>query len=268
MCRHTIAAFLLLPALAAPAAAHDYWLQPATFFPRPGDKVAVRLLVGDRLEVEDERPFLKKPTLRFQLVSKKQTLDLAASTPEGGKPLAQVICATAGAHWIVMDRDVAYITLPAKNFNSYLKEEGLAHIVAERKKAKEDDKDGRERYRRYLKCLLQAGDAADDAWQKTFAQKLEIVPLANPVTLKVGDVLRVKVLFDDAPLANAPLFAHCEEKETLITQRLHTDKDGVAAVRLHLAAPYLVRLVHMRRCAGDARADWESFWSALTFAVK
>jgi hypothetical protein len=264
--RFSPAVFMLL-FCAIPASAHDYWLQPDSFFPKLNEKIAVRLLVGDGFVSDLERPFQKKLTLRFQLVSRNKTVDLTAAAQEGSKPLVSVTLAEAGLHWIIIDRDIAYITLEAKKFNTYLKEEGLDRILADRKKSKEDEKPGRERYRRYLKCLLQAGDTTDDAWQKTFDQTLEIIPLANPAKLKVGEVLRLKVKFEGKPLSVAPLFAHARTAKGITTQRLQTDKDGIAAARLENSGPQLVRLVHMRRCANDPKADWESYWGAFAFAV-
>jgi uncharacterized GH25 family protein len=163
---------------------------------------------------------------------------------------------------------VAYITLDAKKFNAYLEEEGLEHVLAERKKKKESDQPGRERYRRNLKCLLHVGGVTDDTWQKTFQQKLEIVLLADPATLQPGAMLPLRVLFEGKPLPTAPLFAYGKSKKGITKQQLKTDQNGNATMRLEHAGPWLVRLVHMRRCAGDPKADWESFWAACSFGLK
>ena len=69
------------------AQAHDYWMQPERFVVRAGHPLSVRLLVGDQFVSEIERPFQAKPTLRFQLVSKKATRDLTKVSRNGKKPL-------------------------------------------------------------------------------------------------------------------------------------------------------------------------------------
>ena len=46
-----------------------------------------------------------------------------------------------------------------------------------------------------------------------------------------------------------------------------TDKSGQMAIKLNYAGPWLVRLVHMRKCTEDPEYDWESFWSAYSFAL-
>lgn len=258
----------MLLTAASPAAAHDYWLEPDTFFPQLNSSVALRLLIGDGFVNEQERPFQKKLTLRLELIGAGKTTDLAALAEEGRKPLAKVHIDKPGCYWVVLDRDWAYLTLEAKKFSAYLLEEGLQNILDERAKAKEMNQPGKERYRRYLKCLLRAGAESDDAWKRTFGQALEIVPLANPAGLKVGDTLHVKVLFEGKPLTKAPTFAHARSGKDVNRTALKTDQQGIAAIPLKSTGPWLVRLVHMRRCTADAKVDWESHWSSFTFSLR
>src|SRR5262245_12223 len=97
---------LLLLALASPSArAHDYWLEPATFFPAAGKPVAVSLHVGDHLQSEGARAYEKKPTLHFRLVGAKGATDLAQSAREGDKPFARVTCPAAGTYFVALERD-------------------------------------------------------------------------------------------------------------------------------------------------------------------
>lgn len=254
--------------LASTSEAHDYWLQPDSYYPKLLDTVSVRLLVGDGFVSDQERPFQKKLTLRFQQVNSTTTIDLSALATQGEKPVAKLKLEKPGSHFLVMDRLPAYITLEAKKFNHYLEEEGLHTILAERKKTNEADKPGREKYTRHLKCFLQVGEVLDDVWQKSFQQPLEILPLANPATLKVGDMLQVKIIFQRKKLPAAPLFAYSQNEGKIHKQSLHTNPEGIAAVRLTHSGHWLVRLVHMRRCHTDPKADWESYWAALSFGIK
>jgi hypothetical protein len=258
----------LLLLTAGPARAHDYWFMPETFFPAPRADVALRLHVGDHFVSEAERPFAKKPTLRFQLFHGKETLDLAPLSREDKTPFARVTVRSAGTHLIALDRASHLITLDADKFNRYLAEEGLDAVLAERRKAGEDKLPGRERYSRYLKSLLQVGAERDDTARKVLGQRLEIVPQANPYRLKPGDLLTVRVLFEGKPLAGARVFALRRQGDKTHTQKATTSAEGLATVKLDAAGPWLIRLVHLRRAVKDADADWESFWAALTFALK
>jgi|GEM_PF-6209328 len=62
----------------ASLSAHDYWLQPATYFPKVGKKIEVRLYVGDHDTSELERVFQKSMTPSFQFHSKGSVVDLAS----------------------------------------------------------------------------------------------------------------------------------------------------------------------------------------------
>lgn len=263
-----IIAGLLLLLVAGNAPAHDFWMQPETFFPALDRPVAVRLFVGDGFVVETERAFEKKPTTRLKHLNMEKTTDLLAQGREGKKPFAQATFSHAGHHWIVLERDRRAIRLEADKFNEYLAEEGLEKVLEQRRLLREDRKPGRERYSRYLKSLVQAGDKGDEAWKKLAGQRLEIVPLADPYSLKPGAALKVKVLFEGKPLVNVPLFAINKSGEKIDRQKLTTGMDGTAELKLSRAGVWLIRLVHMRRCPDAEEADWESFWSSLTFAVR
>ncbi len=259
---------ILLVAVGA-ADAHDYWLEPESFFPAVGKSVAVRLHVGEHLTSEAERPFQAKPTLAFQLIGIKETQDLKAAGREGETPVGLVKASAPGNYLIRMERSPSYIKLAADKFNAYLAEEGLTDILELRRKDGEDKKEGRERYSRCLKALLQVGAARNEVWKRVLGQSLEIVPLANPYDCKPGDRLTVRVLFEGKPLAKAKLQSHCRPvaDAKIVTQTVTTSAEGEATIRLDRPGVWLLRLVHMRRCTGAADADWESFWSAYTFAV-
>src|SRR5260370_25714417 len=100
-----------------PAAAHDYWLEPDSFFPSPGARVAVHLPLGERLQSEKERPFQKKPTVRFELLwagpKGIQTQDLSALGQEDKTPVARVSGKSGGNYLIALERQPQTIKLSA-----------------------------------------------------------------------------------------------------------------------------------------------------------
>jgi uncharacterized GH25 family protein len=247
--------------------AHDYWLDPETFTPAVERLVPFRLLVGDGLQVETERSFEKKAIIRFQALSASGTRDLISSGVEDKTPFVKLAFDRSGTHWIGLERDRRSIRLEAEKFNEYLTEEGLEKVLEQRRLAKEDTKPARERYGRYLKCLLTCDGKSDDTWKKTFDHRLEIVPLANPATVEPGKPLKVRVLFEGKPLPDVTLFALHREADKVLKQKLTTDRDGTAEIKVSHAGRWLIRMVHMRRCADKDEADWESFWTSLAFAA-
>lgn len=262
------AALILMLTLAATA--HDYWLEPERFFVGVGDKINLRLFLGEGLRSEEERPFQKERTVSFRLISEKESRDLMAVGEDGKMPVAQLSFAREGNYLVEMVRNASTIKLDADKFNEYLVEEGLQNIIAERKRSGEDKREGRERYTRYLKSLLQAGAKRDNTYSKILGHRLEIIPLANPYGLKRGDAFRVRILFKGKPLTGATVEAFRRDGGSMVSQNAATDSRGEAGFKFDGGGAWNVRLVHMRRCAGVdcGEIDWESFWASLTFGAK
>ncbi|MGH9943285.1 MAG: DUF4198 domain-containing protein [Pyrinomonadaceae bacterium] len=269
--KHSVFALPALLLLCSAALAHDYWLGPEPYFlPARGGMALVRLHVGDKFKSEEERPLQKERTPRFQLYSRGETLDLLAQGREGGKPVARMTLTKAGNYLVAMERIPTEIKLEAQKFTAYLREEGLVGIVAERERAGESGREGRERYSRHLKTLLQVGTTQDDTYRRNLGHKLEIIPQANPYGMRRGDGLSVQVLFEGKPLPNAVVFVHNRRAGRVSTQRATTDAFGRATFTLDRRGEWLVRLVHMRRCqsADCGEIEWESFWSSYSFGMR
>ena len=97
--------------------------------------------------------------------------------------------------------------------------------------------------------------------------RLEIILLSNPYGYKAGDSLKALVLFEGKPLIGSQLEAYHRGSKKVTTQTLATDKAGEVTIKLNQTGPWLLRLVHMRKCTEDPEYDWESFWSAYSFAL-
>ncbi|MGD9627795.1 MAG: DUF4198 domain-containing protein [Pyrinomonadaceae bacterium] len=266
--KRTLIAFLSILLTAFSVAAHEYWLEPESFFLRPGERSDLRLYLGEGLNVEEEMPYLSSKTSIFRLHSSDGPFDLTSEVRDEARPLLSFSALKSGTYLLAMERNWSYITLEPDKFEAYLREDGMQYIIAERQKRGEGEKEGKERYSRFLKVLIQVGDKRD----KTFSQRglrLDIVPLRNPYSLKVGDQLSVQVLFEGKPLADKVLFADNREGNSITKQQLTTNADGIAKIDLDRKGVWLVRLVFMQRCTKHCEgADWESFWGALSFGMR
>ena len=254
--------------MAFPLAAHDYWLQPQQFFLSPDETTSVQMFVGDHFVSESERTFHAKKTPAFQIISKNETLDLTTNATDGQKPVCKITPTRSGNHLVTMERDWSHIELKAEKFDSYLKHEGLSRIVELRRKAGEGNMAGRERYRRYLKALVQVGGTFDDTFKRRTGHRLEILPQVNPYLLDRTDTMTVSILFDGEPLRGAQVAAYNRNGDKTTTQEARTNEDGQVYIPLNESGLWLIRLVHMQRCSGVPDIDWESFWAAYSFEMK
>jgi uncharacterized GH25 family protein len=251
----------------ANAFAHEYWFEPETFFPAINEKTAIHLYVGDGLTKDrEERKYQPEKTPMFQLFSASKTWDLKTDSVADAMPIYNFAAEKSGNYLLAMERNWSYIKLEPQKFEDYLREDGLEYISAERAKLGETMKEGRERYSRYIKSLLQVGGKNDKTYKKRLGLRLEITPLENPYAKKVGDSLQFQVLFDGKPLADRTIFADNRSAET---QKMITDKNGKFIIKIEKKGLWLARLVVMQRCKIDCgEADWESFWGAFSFGVK
>ena len=86
--------------------------------------------------------------------------------------------------------------------------------------------------------------------------------------MKPGDSLKLKVVFAGQPLAGQTVFAYNRTGEKVCIQQYEINGSGEFRIKLDRAGFWLVRLVKMDRCAEDfEEADWESYWSSISFTV-
>jgi len=264
-----VSTILILSLLVPSVFGHEYWLEPESFFLKPGGRSDIRLFLGEGLQVEEEMPYRSSKTSIFRLHSFDGTFDLARDMKDEAKPLFSFSAQKSGTYLLAMERNWSHITLEPEKFDEYLREDGMEYIIAEREKLGEATKKGSERYSRFIKALIQVGGKRDKTFLQRTGMRFEIVPQANPYSLKVEDELSVQVLFEGKPLADKVLFADNRDGESIGKQRVSTNVDGIARVKLDRKGVWLIRLVFMQRCTKNCEgADWESFWGALSFGLR
>lgn len=261
---------LLLALSAAPSQAHDYWLEFQPLTPGAGDELALSLWVGEDFVAEAEKAMQRARTVALRHITRAADEDLLPETREGGTPIVQLRLDQPGGHLVALERDPSHIQLRARKFNRYLKHEGLTAALAERKRAGERLRRARERYQRYLKAFVQVGDAVDGVSTRTVGHKIELVPERDLAALRPGDRLGVQLRFESKPLPGAKIEAFNRDAGTAAVsgQAAVSDAGGRVEVTIDRAGAWVLRTVHMRRCAGCTDADWESFWTSYSFAVR
>lgn len=263
------AAVLLTCLIVSNAFGHEYWLEPNNFWLRSGEASGVRLFVGDALKEPEEKPYQPGKTDAFDLISNDGTVDLRSLAEADKMPILEFSSRVEGTYLLSMTRNWSYIKLDAAKFEDYLREDAMEYIIADRKRRGESEKEGRERYSRYIKSLIQVGDAKTSAAKTRVGTKIEIVPLENPYSKKVGSDLKLQAWFNGRPLALKTIFADNRDGTDIKTQTVTTDEQGRFTIKLDRKGLWLVRTVHMQRCEKNCvDADWESFWAALTFGVR
>lgn len=96
---------------------------------------------------------------------------------------------------------------------------------------------------------------------------LEIVPQADPATLKPGDRLTVQVLLKGQPLADASLVSDIFLGHDMKPEKVRTDRDGKVTVTVPKRAFGGVEVSHFAKDAGS-EVEGTFYNASLTFRVK
>src|SRR4051812_44710852 len=135
---------LLLAALA-----HDFWIEPTTFAPQPGEIVAVKLRVGQDLMGD---PVPRDPSLVDRFIVHDGSGDRPVIGRDGADPAGRPRVDANGLAIVGYQSNPSRVEMPAEKFNQYLKDEGLDRIPRQSATV-------REMFSRCAKSLVLSGPA-------------------------------------------------------------------------------------------------------------
>jgi hypothetical protein len=187
-------------------------------------------------------------------------------------PKSTVRVAVSGEGTYVLGAGIAprLLSLSGREFNAYLREEGLTDVLARRAAQSRLDEPSRERYSKFVKALLQVGAHTTSTYATRLGYDAEIIPEQNPYALTPGDQLTVRCLVGGQPWKRGAVFAGGRQLDgvrRVPEQRLVTDGNGRATARLTHAGSWYVKFVAMAELTG-VEANYESKWSTLSFGVR
>ncbi len=249
------------------ASAHEFWTEARPFSPKPGTQTHLFMYVGQYFEGV-QVGYITTHTLMLKHYSVDALEDLITQVPAReavGEIPVQI--AHAGTHLIAFDSLPNPITLSADKFEAYLHDEGLDHIIRQREQDGASAAPGRERFRRNTKTLLRAGRRSDATYAIRTHQRLELVPLNDPLSTSPGAQLRFRLYFDDKPVPKALLRAWHHEGTETVSIRATTDDNGDVSYVLPFAGSWMISTVYMTPAPDTAEADWDSYWGSLMFEI-
>lgn len=253
-------AFVALALLTRITYAHPFWIQPADFRPATGAQVPLRLMVGIDFKGE---PLVYAPERfnRYIYVGPDGEQDVTGTL--GDDPAGNLFVKKAGFYTVgyySKSSEITFDNFP--KFQEYLEYEGLErnHDVAE--KRFKIRKGILELYQRCAKSLVKVGNATGPV-DRVLGFPIELVAETDPYDTG-NENLRVRLLYNGKPLEHALVLAF-NKKDRHNPQRVRTDKDGHATIKLDQPGPWMLNAVHMIPSGILSRADWHSFWASLTF---
>jgi uncharacterized GH25 family protein len=263
--KRKVLVFLAMSFIATLAMAHEFWLEPKAFRFKVGEEIKVDFMVGENFTGEFwdlARHKVEKLEMNMGIEKKSLVKDVK---PTKGKNLTYKFD-REGTHLLSLESNEAFIELDGEKFNAYLKEDGLDNILDARTNAKELGKPSREFYKRFAKLIVQAGAKTDATFKKRVNTRLEIIPLANPYTLKSGDYLECKVMWEGKPAAHSLVKVWSHTGNRIFLQNIYAEDDGTVKFPLSSKGPWMVSSVKMIPSEKDG-ADYQSFWASLVFGI-
>lgn len=261
-------AFIIGPLLfAAPAQAHDFWLQPTRWDAGPGARLPFTVEVGHGAAREKWGGEAKRVTA-LQVAGPSGPVDLRRYfRPGGAVPHLTGTFGKRGLYVVSLVTSKVPSELPSIRFNDFLQVEGLTPAIEARRAAGTTNRPGRELYWRRAKTLIAFGpaSAADNALAtRPLGLSLEIVPRRNPYSLGADRRLPVQVLFEGRPLGGALVKLTSLEFDAKPIATGRTDGRGLVAFRVPPVGSWLVNVIWTKRIANPA-AEFETTFSSLTF---
>lgn len=273
--RPVVSALIAALLLSLPVAAHDFWIEPSTYSPPVNSVVNVRLRVGEHFEGE----------VVARNASAIETFVVATAEGQqpipgrqGGDPAGMFRVTAPGTLLVAYRSRPSTVELAAAEFEQYLKEEGLEHVIEERARRGASGAPGREQFSRSVKALLHANGTASEGHNRALGLTLELIPEQDPLSLRAGGTLPVRLLYEGRPLAGALIMAFSRKPQDshkhVHPASGHPDapfqarSDAAGRVQVPMSAGvWMIKTVHMVPAPEGSGVDWQSVWATLTFEV-
>ncbi len=121
----------------------------------------------------------------------------------------------------------------------------------------------------YFKSIVNVGESKGIV-NKKIGQSLEIIPLKNPITLKSGDYLPIKVIFKNKPFKGVVYSTYMgfSTDKNVFAYTTSTDWSGKAYIKIIHPGVWMIKVANEEPYKDKDVCDVESYVATLTFEVK
>ncbi len=261
--------FILMMILAgAPVLAHEFWIEPTEYQVESGAILTADLKNGENFRGTSLGWFDNNFT-RFDIAAGQRLV--AVDGRPGDYPALNMQTPADGLLVVLHETTPASLTYREwEKFQKFADHKDFPDAAAVHEERGWSTEKFRESYTRHVKALIAAGDGAGA--DRAFGLETEIVALDNPYAGGFAGPLRVRVLYQDAPRADAQVEVFERDPSGEVTVSLvRTDARGIAPVPVRAGHEYLLDAVVLREAeSAGSEPDapvWRTLWAALTFRV-
>lgn len=252
-----------------PALAHDLFLKPDSFFAKINQKISISVMNGTFQDSEGAVNFSRLTDVSVVSPADVRTNPKEADFTKSETTSFLNFTPSEGGNYVVgLSTAWRENSLPAKEFNEYLTLEGIPDILENRKRDKELDVDGKYRYSKYVKTILQVGDKQTDNYKTNLGYAVEMIPQANPYKLRKGSTIEIACLKDGKPLTGQTVLTGSESEGKLAAEKsIRSDEKGIIKIKLDRAGKWYAKFINMVK-VDDPKLNYESKWATLTFEIR
>nr|WP_088624211.1 DUF4198 domain-containing protein [Oceanicola sp. 22II-s10i] len=261
------AACLLLPLLTTGGKAHEFWIEPEKYQVDAGGTVTAQLRNGQGFKGAPLSWFDRRNRRVEQMLGD----DVAPITGRPGDiPALSVPADGDGLMVLVHESTATLLTYDGwDKVVQFVEHKNFPWFFARHAERGLPEEGVKEVYTRYSKALVGVGGAAGADHAAGLA--VEFVALNNPYVDPPADGMRVRLLYQGAPLPDAQVEVYEKAAGEVTVTKLRTGEDGEVVVPIVPGHSYLLDHVVLREPDPDtehaAEAMWESLWASMTFAV-
>lgn len=262
-------AALVVLSIAAPAAAHEVWIEPLVFRAAAAERIVADLKNGQHFK-GNPFPHLPTETVMAGIVDARGKRPLTGAA--GDEPAIDEKVRAPGLQ-VLFYQSVPerLVFAEAGKFRDYVSEKGLDDIWRAHQARGFGDAGFTEIYSRCAKALVLRGSGnAANRRDAPIGMPLEWVAKADPFALAPGAnaVLSAQLLWRDKPLAGAQATIFRRDGTGAVqTTKLRADANGTISIPLTANGTYLIDAVHMIPETAEPGVPWRSYWASLTFRV-
>ncbi|MDJ0821087.1 MAG: DUF4198 domain-containing protein [Paracoccaceae bacterium] len=252
--------------LAAPVAAHEFWIDPTAYVVDPSAPLVAEIRVGENFK-GSAYGYVPPNFRRFDLVMGRSVLPVEGRA--GDRPALNMAVKGEGLVTVVhVTRDLNLRYTDWQKFINFTTHKDFTWALEQHLDRGLPQTGFRERYSRHGKSLMAVGDGKGR--DKKVGLLTEIVALANPYTDDMARGFPVQVLYENKPRRDVQVELFERAPNGSVDVTLHrTDNRGRVTLPVKPGHAYLVDAVVMRPLEAKTENDpvWESLWASLTFEV-
>ena len=246
----------------AKALAHTMWLNLSDYSPSVRNNTVVYFGWGHRYPVHDfldQERFLKN----FYLINPTGKIEPLSPNP-GGLLAIRIHLDKEGTYLVTAELKPGFYTMwleDGKINHRIGPKTGLSGVMVSTY------------YEQFAKAIINV-DTGDSNFLTPIGQKIEIVPLKNPISLKEGDFLPIRILYEGNPLRSYPTvyatyLGFSTQNETY-AYTTTANGEGIAEIKIIRSGIWMVKVNYKTHPTEEMKDKCNelSYTATLSFEVK